>query len=433
MADPLSQFKLAKAVEIIEVLSGGGERRLPWEEIKENVRLLFDVLLGFRADMQDIGVFVRGRQLYGDTVYSNINELTLRRPEAITSFGRCHRPSQPVLYASLNPETVCSELGLHTGDRVELIYLEKLPDETFNAMIVGEFDHVRRYGTTSFSSAPLKADIEGRLATVNKLERLRIDLADAFIADRFRAPAKNPYEYKITSAFSSLILDDMDLDGIVYPSVGHLGGWNFAIKAAAFKKKFRVTQAQVCEIYDALGFGMFEPRVTGISDSIRDDGTIEWKDEAETKRTSLSLDEFIRYHFSRSYHPARTRQKIALFAVLQDTHETVPLEALALGSEASKRFVATIVDIGFATLESLCIDLLNTKSNEAKVRWDAVALWIMDEPETLEALNKAKAEMLQRISRGDPGFDYFNSRGIPLSMSILPMVKGEPSGGGLSR
>ncbi len=218
--DPPTQHKLAVTLRIVEALRGGAERRFHWEDVRRQIDLITDghlFLGGFIPE--ESSVFYRGRILNGNHHFSDLNELTARAPEYIVSHGRCNKPGQSVLYASNNLETVYSELGLQVDDQVQIIKFRLKKGAQVKFTTVGEADHLRRYGQSSALVGEGYADvIRKHWGKLDELEKLRFNITDAFIADKFRTTVKYPYEYKTTSAFSDIIFSQ-GFESFFYPRV----------------------------------------------------------------------------------------------------------------------------------------------------------------------------------------------------------------------
>ncbi|MBA3755095.1 MAG: hypothetical protein H0X02_02185 [Nitrosomonas sp.] len=104
-------------------------------------------------------------------------------------------------------------------------------------------------------------------------------MIDAFLADEFIKPAITDADYKITSAFSNIILNESEesdqIDAIIYPSVVFRGGLNFAIKPKSLKNKIKLINAEIIEITDVIGYGIFDYRPLGKLKSVNH-GLLEW-------------------------------------------------------------------------------------------------------------------------------------------------------------
>lgn len=284
---------LKRTIEIIEALRGGLDRRISWDEVRKYINLLTDGCgtLGFHLPT-NIPIF-RARVIDDGDRYSSVQEILAQDHSRVKSYGRCNRPGQSVFYGALNLETIFSELGLAAGSRVQVIECRAKRPETVNTTIVGETDHVRRYGTHSSIASPMYVEeIKKQWNLLDELSKLRINLVDAFIADRFRQEAKYGFQYKITSTFSDILFLEYGLDAFFYPSVGHLGGWNIAIKKEVADRELEVIATSVHEINDPLGYGIFGSRIVWQSTSFDANGRISYP-EKKIISGFASLDELV--------------------------------------------------------------------------------------------------------------------------------------------
>jgi len=250
------QLKLAATLDILDKLRGGGERRGRVEDIHQMIDLLTAGHIFLGSDLQDGVSFYRGRLLRNKRPFTALKDLTLRNATDVTDFGRCNGPGQAVLYASSNLETVFSELAIQIGEWIQIIKIKKTEGVPIKCTVIGDIDHVRRHGKSSFGGEGFTRAVEQYWDSLSELGKLRLNLTDAFVADKFRSPARHSFEYKVTSIFSAIVFAQ-GFDAFYYPSVGHLGGWNIAISEDAFRRGFEVTESEVREVFDAPGYGIF--------------------------------------------------------------------------------------------------------------------------------------------------------------------------------
>tara|TARA_E500000318_G_scaffold35012_2_gene34263 strand:- start:1004 stop:2284 length:1281 start_codon:yes stop_codon:yes gene_type:complete len=314
--EPSESYKLRKTIKIIEGLKGGGERRLHWDQVRSLVDLITDLHVFMGNILEPEMKIYRARALDSEERFSKLSELTAREHDNVKSFGRCNRPGQSIFYGALNHETAYSEMGLAVGDRVQVIECSPKRGSKIKAAVIGEIDHVRRYGThSSITGAGYADEIRKYWGTLNELAKLRLNQADAFLADRFRAEVKSGYQYKITSAFSDIVFAQ-GIDAFFYPSVGHLGGWNIAIKKEVAEEFLDIHKTTVHEIYDSPGYGVFGNFCDNESNSFEEDGTINYPDKREIVAFN-SFDELVYYWSSRPAH-----HRIVALAVLLPAGKT---------------------------------------------------------------------------------------------------------------
>ena len=351
--------------------------------------------------------FYRGRKIWDSKFFSDLEQLTLKKPEYITSYGRCHIPKQPVLYASHNLETVYSELGLDIGDKVQTIKIKLKDGEKIKFSVIGEIDHIRRHGKPALVSDELAQNVRDHWSSINELDKLRLNITDAFFADMMMRPVKYEYEYKITSAISNVFFKD-GYDAFYYPSVSHLGGWNIVITEQAFKDKFEVIETEKKEIYNVLGYGIFGAYSINTSQKINNE-TIAWEEEDKKYPIFNNFDQYINYGL------ALSGIKTLIFCCLKFISIEVPEKIREnLKEEEAKKNVAfnKIEKISFEGSAPLTIDLnfenlvraVDKKNNE----WDVVAVDIMQNDNDIP---KSTLEMREKIKKGYTKYSIFNRDG----------------------
>lgn len=287
--------KLYKTVQIIEQLSGGAERRLLYDEILNIIDSITENYLFSVFSLKQDLCFYRGRITNKENKFSNTKEMTIRKAKDIKSYGRCHSPNRRILYASTNIETVLSELQAKSDDYVQIIKIKIKPSKQVSHTVIGEIDHVRRHGRTSFWNEEAAKGIKDHWRSLSELEKLKLNLADAFLADKFRTPVKAEYEYKTTAAFSEIVFkqsqSETDIESFLYPSVSHLGGWNIAIDGDVFESKFEVVESSVIHVVQALKYGIYKTAIKSKSEQVNDNEII-W-DERNRHNLFISFDDFL--------------------------------------------------------------------------------------------------------------------------------------------
>lgn len=277
-SEPFSaEDKLRITIELIQRLNGGLERAQSWQETHRLVDLLTEgyPFFGFSVPAS-IEIF-RARIVDDGYRFSNVSDLSARAHSDIKAFGRCNRPTKSVFYGGLNLETVLSEISAASGDVVQVLKARMKDEVTIKSTIVGEIDHARRYGTHSSATSPQFFEwVKSFWSSTDEVNRLRINLVDAFIADRFRQEAKHPFQYRVTSAFSEIIFNQ-SFDAFFYPSVGHLGGWNVAMKKEISDSSLVPISTTVHRILDTPGYGVFGHVIEHESASIESSGEIKYR------------------------------------------------------------------------------------------------------------------------------------------------------------
>ncbi|MEQ1530021.1 MAG: hypothetical protein ABL925_11955 [Methylococcales bacterium] len=153
----------------------------------------------------------------------------------------------PYFYGANNIDTVLSELKPEIGDSVHLAIAKPKINIEVILTVIGEIDHVRRYGDALLGDENTTSDIK-KMLEIKEENDLKKILLDAFMSELFIRPANQLRDYKATSALSDVILsqknsdDEFHIDGFAYPSVAHRGGINFAIRGSAFEQKMEICE-----------------------------------------------------------------------------------------------------------------------------------------------------------------------------------------------
>ncbi|HEU0219308.1 MAG TPA: RES domain-containing protein [Gallionella sp.] len=269
------------ALNIIEQLRGGAKNRWPYAQVRDVIMALIKqpkhrVYQTYAIPGGEFTVSRARRLLNHRGWFLREEDLGPPPPDKMIDPGRCHQPNRPLCYCSLHPEIALSELNPEMGER--FVIAEFRFEQNIIAMPVGELDYYRRTGETYLGSA-----IEGATKpfddTLVEPNAVIPVLIDAFLADEFIKPAITDTDYKITSAFSDIILNEFGpthkVDALVYPSVAFRGGLNFAIQPESLKLKMKLIDAEVIEITDVVGYGIFGRKQLGKLKSITD-GRLDW-------------------------------------------------------------------------------------------------------------------------------------------------------------
>lgn len=188
--------------------------------------------------------------------------------------GRCHRPGQTIFYGARNLDTVLAELAPEPGDFVHVGVAKVRPGQSLCLTAIGEFDHVRRYDRALIGNEEAVAIARQHVASP---VGLRTMVVDAFFADAFLAPARQPRDYNITAALSELLLDGNNpMDAFAYPSVAHRGGLNVVVLPERFDAVLQWDQFMAFEITAYLGFGIYGRRQYGKA-APPTNGPIDWE------------------------------------------------------------------------------------------------------------------------------------------------------------
>jgi hypothetical protein len=406
------RYKLHITREIIKSLSGGDERSEWWDDIKAQLNLIIEGLLLTTISLKDDSVFYRGRPLNGDKYFSCGKQISLRESKDITSYGRCHKPQQQVLYASNNFETVYEELGLNVGDKVQTIEIHKRTDRKVNVVIIGEVDHIRRHGKPMLINEEGVDGIKKYWDSLNEFDRTRYNLVDAFMTNLMRRPVKYQHEYKVTSAFCDIIFEQ-GVDAIMYPSVGHLGGWNIAIRGDTFKKDFIIKNSEVHKIFDVVGYGIFGRLKVKQSKSLDNKQQINWEKQLSSKPQFKSFDQYLNYCQSL---PGRKTLFFNMFKnAKNDFSEDFIQNSLPAINDKCKGMVLKLTFDARRELEPyIDFKFIVNELNKINSDWEVIAVDIGQNLANEEDKNKFLIQMSEKISQSEIEYNMFDKIGEPL-------------------
>ena len=247
------QAKQQLYVERIERLNGGAIDRLEWSKL---YILLDEMTEGVPHVVQPIDTnskVGRGRILSDSKQFDSINVLSYPPAEQCKSYGRCNKPSAPVLYAGVGTELILSEIGAKVGDIVGLLHFS--PRSDVNCVRLGALNLWRRTAGDCLLPTNIKAQLE---KIYQDPKNITAFLLDAFVSDYFSRESSLQV-YKLTSAYTSVLFDSHpNIEGLIYESVNHTAGSCIAISTSSYDKKFTPTDAQIVRISSYLGYGVYD-------------------------------------------------------------------------------------------------------------------------------------------------------------------------------
>ena len=279
----LDQFVPTKegALNVIEQLRGGAKSRLPYDKIRAYISALAKRGVYQTYSLPEDLDVCRVRWLENKKWFASVDDLGPPSPEKAVAYGRCHQPERPVCYCSLYEDTALAEVNAELGKQYVISNFKLRKDIV--VIPAGEFDFFRRTGRTYIGHAIPES--ENPYKEIHSREDWIVPaLIDAFLADEFIKPATTDTDYKITSAFSDVLLNgdlnpSRQIDAIVYPSVAFREGVNFAILPEAYKSKMKLVEAEtrIIKITDVIGYGIFEYRTLATLKSVSSEGHLDWE------------------------------------------------------------------------------------------------------------------------------------------------------------
>lgn len=177
--------------------------------------------------------------------------------------GRANGAGDPLFYGGSSDETVFAEIRATSGNSINIAAFTVKPGSNITAHVIGELDHYRRWQRNRFLPAGLEDHAQNILAELHPDVALAVQLVDAFLADRFSRPGKETY--RVTNLIAREFLRSKSIDSIIYPSVAHFGGMNYAIKANVSRERLEARACVAVEMLNDYGYGSYRGGRYGIA------------------------------------------------------------------------------------------------------------------------------------------------------------------------
>lgn len=295
----LEDLKSGK-VEISEAMN----RRLGAPDIKKHIKWLrglslncsdFDFLKKQLLPLLHTYILIPPEVRVGEFIYRAVKrkekpntERDLSYPPAfiVENFGRANRPRRPIFYGSAGCHSTLLECTLVLGDRLAISkWRVKQP------MYLAPAGYSLKYFKNKFGISRWN-EISWANQYLNDplAQTPENQLVHDFLAREFTKNVDNPHHYKISAAFSELILDAIsfeangtaatELAGIIYPSVpNELNADNVALKPNIADSHLEFVNVQYVEIKKANQRPEYSCRGLDYASSLSDTGNIEWENK----------------------------------------------------------------------------------------------------------------------------------------------------------
>lgn len=263
-----------------QALENGYNKVLKDIQIRDILNFNQKGLTAVRAQLLGGFKFYRARFINEDVEkYDNIYELLAVPKKFVKNYGRCNKIGESVFYAANNYETMYSEMRAKKGDRFQVIEVELKEDCEIWVHAVGFIDSCRRHGEAPSILGSENAKYVNTIKSSTSEEQFKkILLHDAFIANWFRKEIVDKKDYNVTSVYSEICLNNND--GIFYPSVGHLGGWNLALKPEKLIDNFKINKISTNLVTENFSYGLYSSRMIRWAENYDPrNGNINWSTE----------------------------------------------------------------------------------------------------------------------------------------------------------
>jgi len=200
-------------------------------------------------------------------------------PDKVMEYARCNRPSQSLLYCSLEENIALAEMQAARG-QTHLITTYLL-DSTMRLRPIGELDFFRRTGGLTYFGD--STSIVAR-HYADMVQDINVMLIDAFLADEFMRYAETDAVYFLTSTVADILFAEAKghvgsaPDALFYPSVVFRSGVNFAIAPHAYAEKVSLVteETKIVRITEVLGYGLYRYDTLALLET--GEGQLSWKD-----------------------------------------------------------------------------------------------------------------------------------------------------------
>lgn len=221
-------------------------------------------------------------------VFDKSSGLSYPKNTASTPIGRANRENSKIFYGSTDVNTSIEEVrstyGLARNDCINTSKFICNAGSSGLLCVIGQIDHIRRHGTNMIGSPDFISVINAIKSRLRSDVLTAVELVDAFFADEF-IKERHEYDdknirYRLTSEVSANLMDGDTVDGIIYPSVAHRGGFNIAMKTDRLDEKFTLVSAEAFRLHAYYGYGIFSYETYAETIRIEDDGTVIWRNTA---------------------------------------------------------------------------------------------------------------------------------------------------------
>jgi len=251
-----SDVILQEVSETIKSFNNKSAKELDNNYIRTTIDQLTYLYFMLPAVLKEPDSFWRARPSEKGQLFEHTDDLAYP-PSGHTSLARANHQNSSIFYAASSPETAFSECRFNENDNFHLTKYSVKKDSKLHVLILGDIDSLRRTSKTVFDSIE-RADAHNYV--LNRLKddiRMAVRLVDAFIVDRLARKGSDD-EYRITASIVTELLKPEEVSGIIYPSVEHPGGFNYAIKPDCYDKHIEPTETRISTMMNNYGYGMYK-------------------------------------------------------------------------------------------------------------------------------------------------------------------------------
>ena len=195
-------------------------------EFCHHIAPLFDIYETLSVGLGRANIFWRARVVDG-AKWPNVEDLDYPPPK-VARQGRLNDVGSPCFYVAKDIQTALLEIEVKAGQLVQVAGFRVLSDETLRLTVVGEWANVQKNGYMRFTGTDPDRTIQRRINQNSKAPSILY--IDEFFASILGNPSARDSDYMQSRALGALLYSKVNADGIAFPSVRDLGGFNLAVK-----------------------------------------------------------------------------------------------------------------------------------------------------------------------------------------------------------
>jgi hypothetical protein len=231
----------------------------------------------------EITTYWRGRKCDTSRGYKSISELAYP-PTVVAKTGRLNAEGNPCFYATVQHETVLSELQLQPDNYVHIIGVRCKPLEQIRYIALGELYNVHKTGYMRLFGLDPNASCATFLNSYDPDDANRILFIDAFFRKILSDPNASLRKYVLTRCLAAEAFKKIpEAEGLFYPSVQVDAGMCLALKPSTYDQKMRIVSSHVLRISRVRPFGFYDYDVCMEATGISDSGEFIWREPRSSR------------------------------------------------------------------------------------------------------------------------------------------------------
>jgi RES domain len=195
-------------------------------------------------------------------------------PSEKSPLQRMNAKGESVFYGASSESTAFAESRLEEKEVFHLTKYKIKEGKTLTMGVMGDIDSLRRHGSTMLKNKSYEEAYNYIFDTLDDDVLWSIYLVDAFFSDWMLR--KGDDYYSVTSAIAKEFFCHRHCSGLIYPSVLHDGGHNYAIKSSAYDESIAPVHTQACMSGKHYGYELRRVRISDKSENICSKGEITW-------------------------------------------------------------------------------------------------------------------------------------------------------------